>query len=254
MLDIHMFPCFTDNYGYLVHDSESGETACIDTPEPEKILKELEKKKWKLTCILNTHHHWDHAGGNLDIKKKTGCKIIGPHGEASSIPGIDQSVCEGDEIKLGQHIAKVLETPGHTSGHIIYHFINDGTAFVGDTLFAMGCGRLFEGTAEQMWKSLQKIMQMPESTKMYCAHEYTLANARFAITVDPDNTALKNRFDEVKKLRDKNISTIPTTLINELNTNPFLRVKNSDIRKNLNMAKNSDIDVFAEIRARKDNF
>lgn len=249
-----MFPCLTDNYGYLVHDPKSTETACIDTPEPEKILEQLATKKWNLTYILNTHHHWDHAGGNLEIKNKTGCKIIGPRAEAGRIPGIDQSVGEGDKIKIGQHIAKILETPGHTSGHIIYHFIEDGIAFVGDTLFAMGCGRLFEGTPDQMWHSLQKIMGMPGSTKLYCAHEYTLANARFALTVDPDNTELKERYDEVKKLRDKNLPTIPATLNSELMTNPFLRARDPGIRHTLNMSKESDTAVFAEIRGRKDNF
>ena len=169
-LDIYMFPCLKDNYGFLLHDAINNLTAAIDTPDVDAIEKALATKGWILTHILNTHHHWDHAGGNLELKKKTGCMIAGPHAEASRIPGIDIEFSEGDIFQFGQFNAKVYDTPGHTSGHIVYHFESERVAFVGDTLFAMGCGRLFEGTADQMWNSLQKIMQWPDETKIYSGH------------------------------------------------------------------------------------
>ena len=200
-LQIRMFPCLQDNYAYLLHDAAARVTAAIDTPDAHAILAELERNGWQLTHILNTHHHADHAGGNLLLKERTGCTIVGPRADAARIPGIDVEVGEGDVVLLGSHEARVYDTPGHTRGHIVYFFPDDGAAFVGDTLFAMGCGRLFEGTPRQMWTSLQKIKNWPKDTRLYCAHEYTQANARFALTVEPHNRTLVERASEVDRLR-----------------------------------------------------
>lgn len=254
ILEIHMFPCLQDNYGFLLHDADHGLTATIDTPDSGAIEKALTEKNWALTHILNTHHHWDHAGGNLELKQKTGCVIAGPRAEAARIPGIDVELGEGDVFRFGQFNARVYDTPGHTAGHIVYHFESAKVAFVGDTLFAMGCGRLFEGTAEQMWNSLQKIMQWPDDTRIYCAHEYTRANARFALTVEPENNDLKTRARDTDKLRAEGKPTIPTTLALEKKTNPFLRPASVSIRRTLNMGHKSDVEVFARIRQLKDNF
>jgi hydroxyacylglutathione hydrolase len=253
-LEIHMFPCLKDNYGFLLHDSNNNLTAAIDTPDADAIENALSAKGWKLTHILNTHHHWDHAGGNLELKKKTGCLIAGPQAEASRIPGIDIQLSEGDIFQFGQFNAKVYDTPGHTSGHIVYLFENEHTAFVGDTLFAMGCGRLFEGSPEQMWHSLQKIMQWPDETIIYCAHEYTQANARFALTVEPLNKDLITRAQDTDKLRDAGKPTIPTTLGLEKKTNPFLRPMSREIRAKLDMEDSTNVEVFTSIRLLKDNF
>jgi hydroxyacylglutathione hydrolase len=253
-LEIYMFPCLKDNYGFLLHDADNHLTAAIDTPDANAIEKALTEKGWELTHILNTHHHWDHTGGNLELKKKTGCVIAGPHAEASRIPGIDIELCEGNIFQFGQYNGKVYDTPGHTSGHIVYHFENEHIAFVGDTLFAMGCGRLFEGTPEQMWHSLQKIMQWPDETIIYCAHEYTQTNARFALTVEAHNNDLIIRAQDTDKLRDAGKPTIPTTLALEKKTNPFLRPMSQEIRKMLRMENCSDVEVFARTRLLKDNF
>ena len=252
--EIYMFPCLKDNYGFLLHDADNDLTAAIDTPDVDAIEKALTEKDWQLTHILNTHHHWDHAGGNLELKKKTGCLIAGPHAEASSIPGIDIQLREGDIFQSGKFSAKIYDTPGHTSGHIVYHFENENVAFVGDTLFAMGCGRLFEGTAEQMWNSLQKIMQWPDETIIYCAHEYTQANARFALTIEPHNKDLITRAKNVDKLRTAGNPTIPTILGLEKETNPFLRPMSASIRNTLKMTHETDLEVFTEIRQLKDKF
>jgi hydroxyacylglutathione hydrolase len=253
-LEIHMFPCLADNYGFLIHDSRKDLTAAIDTPEVAAIVKALAGKHWTLTHILNTHHHWDHAGGNLELKKRTGCLIVGPRADASRIPGIDIQVGEGDLFEFGIHSTRIFDTPGHTRGHIAYHFMKDKVAFVGDTLFAMGCGRLFEGTPEQMWTTLQKIMQWPDDTSIYCAHEYTQNNARFALTVEPHNRDLIQRAAEVDALRAKGMPTIPTSLDIEKKTNPFLRPASPDLRQTLNMINAKDVDVFARTRELKDRF
>jgi len=253
-LDIRQIPCLSDNYGYIIHDQATGAAASIDTPDPTAINEALEKEGWRLTHILNTHHHWDHAGGNEALKAQWGCTIIGPRGEASKIPGIDVEVGEDDIVMLGDSKAVVSETPGHTSGHIVYHFAEDTAAFVGDTIFALGCGRLFEGTPAQMWASLSKIAAWPEETRLYCAHEYTQANARFALTVDPDNQALRIRSAEIDTARAKNQPTVPMTVRQELETSPFMRADKDALKAALGMPSAHPVDVFAEVRSRKDNF
>ena len=253
-LQIEQINCLSDNYGYLVHDPESGETACIDTPETAPILDRLSQKGWVLSHIWNTHHHYDHAGNNLEIKQATGCQIIGPAGEADKIPGIDRAVDDGDVVQLGAHQAHILNVGGHTLGHIAYHLPATAHAFVGDSLFALGCGRVFEGTMAQMWGSLQKLAALPRATQVFCAHEYTAANAAFAATIDPDNPNLQQRIAEITALRAQNQPTVPTDIGVELDTNPFLRPADASIRQHLNMVGASDADVFAEIRARKDSF
>ena len=192
-LEVHQFACLDDNYGYLLHDHDTRLTACIDTPDVAAIETALAANDWKLTHIFNTHHHFDHAGGNLELKEKTGAIIVGPHADAARIPGIDIQLSDQDEYRFGQHRMVAYETPGHTTGHIVYYFGEAGIAFVGDTLFSLGCGRLFEGTPEQMWHSLQKLLALPDDTVVYCAHEYTQSNARFALTVEPHNSALVER-------------------------------------------------------------
>ena len=251
-LEIYQFPCLSDNYGFLVHDSESGETACIDTPETAPILAALEKTGWTLTQIWNTHHHYDHAGNNEEIKRITRCTITGPAGEADKIPAIDRAVDDGDTVMLGAHEAHVLNVGGHTLGHIAFHM--EGHAFVGDSLFALGCGRVFEGTMAQMWESLQKLNALPDGTQIYCAHEYTTSNAAFAVTIDPDNEALSQRVAEISALRAANKPTVPTEIALERATNPFLRATDANVQARLNMSGASAVDVFAEIRARKDSF
>lgn len=254
MIDIRQFPCLSDNYGFLLRDQATGAVAAIDTPDVRAINRELDAADWRLTHILNTHWHPDHAGGNMALKDQWGCEIIGPRGEADKIPGIDREVGEGDIVMLGQSKATVRDTPGHTLGHIIFHFADDKAAFVGDTIFAMGCGRLFEGTPDQMWTSLAKITAMPEETKLYCAHEYTLANAAFALSVDENNQALQQRVKEVEALRARGEPTVPTNVAIEIKTNPFLRAQDPDFAKGLDMAGASTVDIFAETRRRKDNF
>jgi hydroxyacylglutathione hydrolase len=253
-LVIHMFPCLADNYGYLLHDAESGATAAVDTPDAEEIARQLDAKGWRLTHILNTHHHADHAGGNLALKRRTGCTIVGPRADAARIPGIDVQVGEGDVVELGRHRANVFDTPGHTRGHIVYHFAEARAAFVGDTLFAMGCGRLFEGTPSQMWSSLQKILQWPDDTRIYCAHEYTQSNARFALSVEPQNPALQARAAAVAKLRAAGTPTVPSTLGEERATNPFLRPGSGGLRSAIGIGAAADVEVFAKTRALKDAF
>ncbi|HEY4344361.1 MAG TPA: hydroxyacylglutathione hydrolase [Parvibaculum sp.] len=253
-LEIHQFEALKDNYGYLVHEPSSGATAAIDTPEVAPILKALDRKGWKLTHILNTHHHFDHAGGNAELKEKTGCVIVGPKGEKDLIPGIDRAVGEGDIVELGTARARVIDVPGHTRGHIAYHFGNDHVVFVGDTLFALGCGRLFEGTAQQMWTSLGKLMALPDDTTVYCAHEYTQSNARFALSVEPHNAALVNRAKDIDAKRARGEWTVPTTIGLEKATNPFLRAASQDLRATVGLIAAADVDVFAETRARKDKF
>ena len=253
-LEVHMFPCLSDNYGFLIHEPDSGLTATIDTPDVEPINAALAEKGWKLTHILNTHHHFDHAGGNEALKAQWNCIVVGADNDAARIPGIDVRVADGEDFQFGAATAKILEVPGHTTGHIAYYFAADGVAFVGDTLFALGCGRLFEGSPEQMWNSLQKLMALPDDTVVYCAHEYTQANAAFAMTVEPDNPALVARVAEIDRLRSSGQPTVPTSIGIEKATNPFLRGESESLQRVVGLTGSSAVDVFAETRRRKDNF
>lgn len=254
MLKIHQFSCLYDNYAFLLHDSATGATAVVDTPAVEPIEQALAETGWQLTHILNTHHHPDHTGGNLALKERHGCTIVGCRSDRERIPGIDIEVSEGDFYELGETRLEVFETPGHTVGHIVYLSRADQSGFVGDILFALGCGRLFEGTPAQMWDSLQKIMRWPDNTKIYCAHEYTAANADFAVTVEPDNEALAARVAEIRALRAQNQPTIPTTLQMEKATNPFLRPGSPDLQRTIGLLGADLVEVFAETRRLKDHF
>ncbi|MDJ0929156.1 MAG: hydroxyacylglutathione hydrolase [Gammaproteobacteria bacterium] len=254
-LQVHMFGCLRDNYCYLVHDTDSGLTGVVDTPAVAAIMQALDETGWRLDFILNTHHHWDHAGGNLELKQQTGCKVVGPRADAGRIPGIDIEVGEGDVFELGSSGAIVYDTPGHTSGHIVYHFTDAGVAFVGDTLFSLGCGRLFEGTAGQMWASLSKLRdRLPDETLIYCAHEYTQGNARFALTVEPDNPDLQARARQIDELRDRGEPTVPSTMGAEKAANPFLRPDSPALQATLGLTGSDVVAVFAETRRRKDRF
>lgn len=249
---IRQFPCLSDNFGVLVHDPDTGITASIDAPEAGRIEAAREEAGWPLTHILVTHHHADHTGGIAELKEATGCKVVGPRVEAARIPALDQPVAGGDVIKLGSLEVRVIDTPGHTKGHVSYWIPAARVVFVGDTLFSLGCGRLLEGDARMMWASLSKLMALPPETQFYCGHEYTLANARFALTIDPDNPALKQRLKDVEALRAAGKPTLPSTIGAELAANPFLRAADPGIRKRLGLEGRADWEVFAEIRARKD--
>lgn len=251
---IRQFPCLNDNYGFLIRDEATGVVAAVDTPEVDAINAELDRAGWRLDLILNTHHHWDHAGGNLALKERWVCEIVAPKGEAEKISGVDRAVGDGDRVAIGETVATVIETPGHTLGHIIYHVEDEGVAFVGDTIFAMGCGRLFEGTPDQMWASLGKVAALPPETTLYCAHEYTKANAAFAMTIDPHNEELAARTRAVGEMRARGEPTVPTDVARELATNPFLRARDPRLQAALGMTGAAPVDVFAETRRRKDAF
>ncbi len=253
-LQVHQFPCRSDNYGFLAHDPVAGVTACVDTPDAEATNAGLEEKGWRLTHILNTHHHGDHTGANLELKERWGCTIVGAANDSERIPGIEVRVSDGDIYEFGSLQAKVLEVPGHTTGHIAYYFESEGIAFVGDTLFALGCGRLFEGTPEMMWTSLQKLMALPDETVVYCAHEYTQANAQFALSVEPGNEGLVARSKEIDDLRAKGMPTVPTTIGLERATNPFVRPMSENLQSTIGLNGADSVAVFAETRKRKDNF
>jgi hydroxyacylglutathione hydrolase len=253
-LDVEIVPILSDNYVYLLRDPERGVTGVVDPGVADPVLDRLDALGWRLDWILSTHHHLDHTGGNLDLKTRTGCRVAGPAGERDAIPGIDLELREGDRFTLGGAEARVLETPGHTRGHISYWFESSAALFCADTLFALGCGRVFEGTPPQMWASLAKLAALPAATAVYCGHEYTQSNARFALTVDPDNPALVRRAAEIDRLRAAGRPTIPSTIGEERETNPFLRPGDSRIRSGLGLSDASDAEVFAEIRRRKDRF
>lgn len=250
-LDIHQFPCLSDNYGVLIRDAEAGVTAAIDAPDAGQVAAALKEKGWRLTHILTTHHHGDHTAGNLPLKAETKCTIIGPRGEAAKVPGIDTQVGEGDTFKFGSFEVRVLDTPGHTAGHITYWIPSAGVAFVGDTLFAIGCGRVIEGNAQMMWSSLEKLMALPKETQVYCGHEYTQANAKFALTIEPENAALQKRAKEVDQLRAAGKPTLPTNIAIELETNPFLRPSAPAIQQRLGLVGKPEWQIFGEIRERK---
>ncbi|MCG8490735.1 MAG: hydroxyacylglutathione hydrolase [Sneathiellales bacterium] len=253
-LEIHQIPVLNDNYLYLFKDPESNAVGIVDPAEADPVLAKLDELGWSLTHIINTHHHWDHTGANLELKEKTHCMIVGSHSDAERIPGIDITLKEGDIFEFGTQTAKILEVSGHTLGHIAYWFENSNVLFCGDTLFALGCGRLFEGTPAQMWESLQKIKKLPDNTLICCAHEYTEANAEFAITIEPGNRKLLDRVGEIKAKRAQNIPTVPSTLLEEKETNPFLRPDSPGIIEELAMQDADIVSVFAEIRHRKDTF
>ena len=253
-LQIDQFMCRSDNFGVLVHDPESGETALIDAPEEAAILAAIERTGWTPTVILTTHHHTDHVEANLALKQRFGLRIIGPEAEKDKIPGIDQTVGDGDVFSFGGEDVHVISTPGHTLGHVSFHLPASRVAFTADTLFALGCGRIFEGTPPMMYESLRKLAALPADTTVYFGHEYTEANARFALTIDPSNPVLKARAEKIMALRADGKPTLPTTIGDELATNPYLRAHNSAIRHTLGMEDATDGEVFAEIRKRKDNF
>lgn len=251
-LEIELFACRSDNFGVLLHDPATGATASIDAPEEKPILEALERRGWRLSHIFTTHHHGDHVEANLALKDRFGATIIGPARE--TIPGIDRKVDGGDSFDFAGRRVEVIATPGHTLGHICFHLPEEKLLFAADTLFALGCGRLFEGTPAQMWDSLSKLGALPEETTVYFGHEYTLSNARFAKTVDPENVALAHRVEEIEALRAADAFTAPTTIGLEKATNPFLRAADPAIRRHLGMEGASDAEVFAEIRGRKDRF
>ncbi|MGB3165689.1 MAG: hydroxyacylglutathione hydrolase [Alteraurantiacibacter sp.] len=250
-IQIHQFPCLSDNYGFLLHDPDSGETAAIDTPDGAEYLKQAEAKGWRITQIWNTHWHPDHAGGNKTIVETANAKVFAPE-EVGKLSPIDTVLVDGDRVTLGSHVAWVIDVGGHTTGHIAYHLPADGIAFVGDSLFALGCGRMFEGTAAQFWASLARLKALPADTTLYCAHEYTQANAVFAMHADPGNDALMDYAREIDAKREAGEPTVPFSLERELETNPFLRADDPDM-----MARwggDTPCDTFAALRTAKDAF
>lgn len=252
-LEVHQFPCLDDNYGYLLHDPASGETVCIDTPDADAYLRQAASKGWQITQIWNTHWHPDHAGGNEAIKAATGCTVVAPAGEADKIAGIDRTVGQGDTVSLGRWQANVIDVGGHTMGHIAYHLPGADIAFVGDAVFALGCGRMFEGTAPQFWASLSRIKALPPQTLLYCAHEYTASNARFAVHADPDNAALADYVAEITQRRTKGQPTVPSKLERELATNPFLRADDPAMQSRWGNGGDA-VATFAALRSAKDSF
>jgi len=249
-----LFPCRSDNYGVLLHDPETGATASIDAPEAAAVETALKATGWKLTDILVTHHHADHTDGIMELKEKYKCRVVAPAAEAAQIPGVDLTVREGDKVEVGKLSANVIETPGHTNGHIAYWFHADKLAFVGDTLFSIGCGRVIEGTPGMMWRSLLKLRDLPDDTDIYCGHEYTAANIKFAKTIEPDNMDLAAREAEVTRQLAKGEPTIPVTIGEEKKSNPFLRADVAGVAAGIGMAGKEASQVFAEIRARKNKF
>lgn len=252
MLEVHQFPCLSDNYGFLLHDPDSQETACIDTPDADAYLREAAAKGWQITQIWNTHWHPDHAGGNEAIKAATGCTIVAPAVDAPKIAGVDRSVDQGDVVRLGAWEAQVIDVGGHTMGHIAYYLPAARMAFVGDSVFALGCGRMFEGTPPQFWESLSRIKALPAETMLYCAHEYTASNARFALHADPDNAALKAYAEEIAARRAADQWTVPTKLERELATNPFLRADDPALQAR--WGGGDAVATFAALREAKDSF
>jgi hydroxyacylglutathione hydrolase len=249
--EIRVFPCLSDNFGYLIHDPQSLKTAAIDAPEAGPIMKVLQREGWKLTDILVTHHHADHVGGIAELKKTYGCKVTAPHDQGSAIPEVDIRVAEGDTVQVGALTARVFETPGHTLDHICYVFDSELALFSADTLFSGGCGRVFEGTYPMMWQSLKKLRTLPDDYRVYCGHEYTAANVKFCLGIDPNNEALKKRSDEVAQLRAVGKPTIPVLLGLEKKTNVFLRADDPAIAAAVRLKGFSEDDVFGELRERK---
>jgi hydroxyacylglutathione hydrolase len=253
-VEVRLVPCLSDNYAVLLRDSASNMVAAIDAPEAEPIVKALEEAKWKLTHILVTHKHADHIQGIPSLKDRYKPKVIGPRAEAGDIPTLDEKVGEPDTVEVGSLRARVFDTPGHTSGHICYWFDKEKILFSADTLFALGCGRPFERPAAVLWDSLLKLRKLPDDTTVYCGHEYTLANARFSVTVDPKNAELKARLAQIEKARAANKPTVPSMLGEEKKTNPFLRADEPSVAEAVGMAGADPAAVFTELRERKNNF
>jgi hydroxyacylglutathione hydrolase len=251
---IFQFPCLTDNFGVLVHDPASGATVSIDAPEVAPVEAALAKTGWRLTDILVTHHHNDHTAGVGELKARHKCRVVAPRAEAQRIAHVDETVGEGDKVQVGGLQGNVIDTPGHTAGHISYFFPDEKLAFVGDTLFSIGCGRVIEGTPEMMWNSLLKLRALPDDTRFYCGHEYTAANIRFAKTIEPNNKALAVRAAEVAKLLAAGTATLPATIAAEKAANPFLRADDAEVANAVGLAGSPAWKVFAEIRERKNRF
>jgi hydroxyacylglutathione hydrolase len=250
----YLFPCLQDNFGVLIRDPESGGTASIDAPEAAAVEAALAKTGWRLTDILVTHHHGDHTAGIGELKDRHKCRVVAPRNEAARIAHVDETVGEGDSVRVGALSGRVIDTPGHTAGHISYFFPADKVAFVGDTLFSIGCGRVIEGDAQMMWTSLLKLRALPDDTQFYCGHEYTAANVRFAKTIEPNNKALAARGEEVTELRAAGKPTIPATIGAEKRENPFLRADVAEVAQAVGLAGGPAWKVFAEIRERKNRF
>ena len=253
-MKIEIIPCLKDNYSYVIIDLKNKNTCVVDPSESKPIINFLEKNNLQLNYILNTHHHYDHVGGNTDLKKKYKAKIVGFEGDCERIPEIDIMLKDGEIWKQDNFEAKVIHIPGHTLGHICFYFYNENNLFTGDTLFSLGCGRIFEGTYEQMFTSLEKIKKLPSKTKIYCGHEYTLQNSKFCITYDSKNLNLIKKIQEIKEKLTKNKPTIPSTIEEELKNNIFLRSNNDKIKTNLNMNNSSSLVTFSKLRDLKDNF
>jgi len=253
-LEIATVPCLADNYSFLLHSPETGETAVIDVPDAAPILKELARRGWSLTEIWITHHHWDHVDGVRALQEETGAKVVGAAADAHRLPPLNHTVAEGTPYSFAGHPVHTLDVPGHTVGHIAWHVPDAGAVFTADSLMALGCGRLFEGTANQMWASLSKLAALPPETLVCSGHEYTLANARFALTIEPENPALVARAEQTRAAREEGRPTVPSTLATELETNPFLRANLPHIKKSVGLPDAPDAEVFAEIRRRKDAF
>ncbi|KPN64307.1 hydroxyacylglutathione hydrolase [Aliiroseovarius crassostreae] len=254
MLTLVTLPCLTDNYAYLLHDDETGATAAIDVPEAAPILRELKMRAWHLSEIWLTHHHWDHIDGVADLVAATGAPVLGAAADAHRLPPLARAVSPGETFLFGSHTVDILDVPGHTIGHIAFHVPAARAAFTGDSLMVMGCGRLFEGSPEQMWHSLSALAKLPADTNICSGHEYTASNAAFAVTIEPDNAALAARRQDIDKARAQRLPTVPAPLSLELATNPFLRAHLPEVKAALGMTGAADVDVFAEIRHRKDTF
>ncbi len=253
-LEIHQFMCRDDNYGVLVHDHQTGTTISVDAPDASSIVTELKRRGWQLTHILTTHHHGDHVAGNLELKHEFGCRIFGPEAERSAIPGISRGLKGGESFEIANRKVDVYACPGHTKGHIAFHFPEDYVLFAGDTLFAMGCGRVLEGAMDEMHQSVNQFARLHGITSVYCGHEYTVANAKFALAMEPNNRNLVIRSEVVRNQREKGEMTCPSTIGDELKTNPFMRCNSPEIRSLLNMMDATDAAVFAELRKRKNSF
>lgn len=253
-LEIVTLPCLSDNYAYLLHDAATGATAVVDVPDAAPVLEALAARNWQLTDILITHHHWDHIDGVEKLRDATGARVVGAKADAHRLPPLDQAVAEGDTVTVGSQTATVLDVSGHTVGHIAFYFPDSGAVFTADSLMALGCGRLFEGTPDMMWESLSKLAALPSGTLVCSGHEYTASNAKFALTIEPQNAALISRVQDISAARAKGQPTVPSLLALELATNPFLRAHLPKVKAQVGLPNAPDAAVFAEIRTRKDTF